>query len=118
MAKKYNLENNPLFSQSIQPADPDPKEAEPEAGPRKRGRPMKADIVHGVSTQEGLTAEYTRATFIIRVDLLNRLKDYVYTERISMKDAMNKILEDALNEEEQRINSEGGQILSRDGGKE
>ena len=118
MAKKYNLENNPLFSQSIQPvADPEPQEAEQEAGPRKRGRPMKADIVRGVSIQEGLTADYTRATFIIRVDLLNRLKDYVYTERISMKDALNRILEDALNEEEKRINSEGRQILSRDGGK-
>lgn len=96
---KFELENNPLFEQ-IQEKP-------------KRGRPKKDDIVRGNSVQEGLTKEFTRATFIMQVDILEKLKNYAYTERIAIKDAVNNLLDNALNKEEQRLKKEGRQILER-----
>lgn len=105
----YKLENNPLFPQEK------PEETAP-AG-KKRGRPQKADIVRGNSVQEGLTEDYTRATFILRVDLVEKIKDYAYTERLTMKEAANKLLSEALEREEKRLAKEGTGILERKGGK-
>ena len=34
-----------------------------------------------------------RATFIIRKDLLTKIRDYAYTERIGISEAVNKALE-------------------------
>nr|DAL66553.1 MAG TPA: hypothetical protein [Caudoviricetes sp.] len=111
----YKLENNPLFNSQeekkpeIAPAQPTEK--------KKRGRPQKEDLVRGNSVQEGLTEEYTRATFIMRVDLVEKLKNYAYTERLSMKEAVNKIIAEALEREEKRLAKEGAEILERKGGK-
>ena len=102
----YKLENNPLFSEQ-------PEQTEK----RRRGRPQKDDLVRGNSVQEGLTEEYTRATFILRVDLVDKMKDYAYTERLTMKEAANKLLSEALEREEKRLTKEGTGILERKGGK-
>lgn len=103
MAYKLDLEKNPLFDNQ------QPKK-------KKRGRPKKDDIVRGNSVQEGLTEEYTRATFIIKVDLVEKLKDYAYTERLTLKEATNDLLNKALEKEEKRISEEGRSILKRKGG--
>lgn len=42
--------------------------------------------------KDGLTKEWTRATFIVRRDLLDKLKDYAYTERVTMKEALENAL--------------------------
>ena len=83
------LGNNPLFnnSEEITPVQQEK---------RPVGRPKSEHIVRGNSVQEGLTEEYTRATFIVRCDLLDKLKDYAYTERESLKDVVNNVLEDFL----------------------
>ena len=60
------------------------------------GRPLNEALVRGNSIQEGLTEEYTRATFIVKVDTLEQLKDYAYTERLKLKDLINQILEEYL----------------------
>lgn len=60
----------------------------------KRGRPQKKDLVRTNGVQAGLPEDWTRATFIVRCDQLEKLKDYAYTERITLKEA----LEMALNE--------------------
>ncbi len=104
----YNLENNPLFNAL---------EEQPTTGRRRRGRPKKDDIVRGNSVQEGLTEEYTRATFILKVELVEKIKDYAYTERLTMKEAANKLLSEALEREEKRLAKEGAEILDRKGGK-
>jgi len=44
------------------------------------------------STQKGLADGWTRATFIIKEENLEKLKDYAYWERLQIKDAVNKIL--------------------------
>ncbi len=112
---KFKLEDklNPLFT-----AQAEEKEQTAAAEPKKkRGRPQKEDIVRGNSVQEGLTEEYTRATFIMRVDLVEKLKNYAYTERLSMKDAVNKLIGEALAKEEKRLAKQGAELLDRKGGK-
>jgi len=90
------LGNNPLFNEpegnkEVAPVQPEKKTI---------GRPKKDGLVRGNSVQEGLTEEYTRATFIVRCDLLEKLKDYAYTERESLKDVVNDMLEDFLSDKD------------------
>ena len=59
-------------------------------------RPRKQEIVRDNSVQAGLPSDWTRATFIVRVDQLDKLKDYAYTERLSLKEAMEKALDQFL----------------------
>ena len=56
------------------------------------GRRRKYLVQHN-SVQAGLPEDWTRATFIVRVSLLEKLKDFAYTERISIKDALDSALE-------------------------
>lgn len=90
MAKKNILSNNPLFNTQEEPQEV--------AEPKKMGRPRNKDLVRDNSVQEGLTEDLTRATFILRVDTLNALKDYAYTERLTLKDALDGIITKALEE--------------------
>lgn len=62
---------------------------------RGRGKPRSNDLVRG-GKQDGLTEEWTRASFIMRVETLERLKDYAYTNRIRYKDALDAILTEFL----------------------
>lgn len=50
--------------------------------------------------RKGLTPDMARATFIVKVDLLEKLKDYAYTERISIKDAMSAALSEFLKDKD------------------
>jgi len=112
MAYKMN-ENNPLFRQPEQPV----KEAAVKAEKKQRGRPRNDDLVRGSSVQEGLTADYTRATYLMKVELVEKVKDYAYTERLDIKTAINKLVAMAIEAEEKRLKKEGTGILSRNGGK-
>ncbi len=104
---KFKLENSALFGGNELPEEAPVK--------RRPGRPMSQNLVRDNAVQEGLTPEYTRATFIMKVELLERLKDYAYSERIHLKDAVNELLETALADEERRIRSEGRDIIKRGG---
>ena len=86
---KFNLENSGLFNQAETPE-------ENVSVKKKIGRPLNERIVRDNPVQEGLTPEYTRATFIVEVELLEKLKDHAYTERLSLKDLINKILKEYL----------------------
>lgn len=96
----YKIENNPLFTQQ--------QEAEIKRLDTQRGRPKKDDLLRE-GAQAGLTAEYTRATFIMSVSILEELRDYAYTERLSMKDAIDKLLADGL----KAYKDNGGVLLKR-----
>lgn len=111
----YKLDNNPLFSNAA--ADRQ-QEAPEQPVKRGRGRPKKDDIVRGVSAQEGLTEAYARATFIMRVDLVEKLKDIAYTERLTVKDVINRIVAEGIEQEEKRLARQGEQLLNRKGGNE
>lgn len=62
----------------------------------KVGRPRKTDIVRDSSAQRGLPKEYTRQTFIVRTDLNEKLKDLAYTDRVTVKELMEDMLENYL----------------------
>ena len=58
-----------------------------------KGRPKNKKIVRDNSVQAGLTADWTRATFIVRVSHLQKLQDFAYTERVPIKEALDVALE-------------------------
>ena len=87
-----------------------------------KGRPKNKKIVRDNTVQAGLTADWTRATFIVRVSHLQKLKDFAYTERIPIKDALDVALErflqdydDLLPHDKERCGS--GEVLRIDGEK-
>jgi len=80
-------------------------EALPEVERTKVGRPRTIYREYEKSSQEGLREGYTRATFIVREDLLKKLKDYAYTEREKLKDVVNKMLAEFL---------EGKEVIERE----
>lgn len=48
------------------------------------------------SSQEGLREGWTRATFIVREDLLEKIKDLAYWERKQLREILNEVLENYL----------------------
>jgi len=85
MAKeKFNLENSGLFSQI----------EEPISIKKSAGRPLSDKIVRTNTAQEGLPETLTRATFIVDVETLETLKNYAYTERLSIKEVVDQALKE------------------------
>lgn len=64
------------------------------------GRPRTIDREYTKSSQEGLQENWTRATFIVREDLLEKLKDLAYTNRTTIKDEINQALAEYLKDKE------------------
>lgn len=60
------------------------------------GRPATIKREIDKSSQEGLPENWTRATFIVREDLLGKLKDYAYTDRRTLKEIINEMIADYL----------------------
>lgn len=116
----YKLENNPLFAQEKKEESTEEKKLftpEQEAAIKaaespNRGRPKKDTIIRK-GVQAGLTEDYTRATFILSVETLENVKNYAYTERLSMKDAVEKLLKQSID----AYKENGGTLLDRNGGK-
>lgn len=97
MAKKLNIPTNSRTAETIagfidQQID---RTEESEKKTPMNGR-RRTDLIRDNSVQAGLTADYTRATFILKVDTLKELKDYAYTERKPIKDALEEIISDFL----------------------
>lgn len=63
---------------------------------RKRPGPKKIDRDYEKSSQEGLRENWTRATFIVREDLLKTIKDYSINEKITLKDIMVEAMTDFI----------------------
>lgn len=84
------IKNNPLDWIGQQ-------EEEEKKGP---GRPRTIDRKYTKSSQEGLQENWTRATFIVREDLLEKLKDLAYTNRTTIKDEINQALAEYLKDKE------------------
>ena len=49
-------------------------------------------MLAGSSARNGLQPGWTRATVIVREDVLNTLRDYAYTERRTLKDVLDEAL--------------------------
>jgi len=61
--------------------------------PIKEGKQGESVREGKTSSQKGLPESWTRATFIVREDMLKRLKEYAYTDRRSIKGIVNEMLE-------------------------
>ena len=67
-----------------------------------RGRPVTQFKEITKSSQEGTKENETRATFIVKEDLLEKLKCLAYWERVLIKDVINTALEDAISKHEKK----------------
>lgn len=66
----------------------------------KKGRPAKHTTPKEKSSEAGLPDELTRATFIVKKELLEKLKGYAFYEGMSLKDTINECLEQYLDGKE------------------
>ena len=89
--------SNPILSPAAVGSLASTEEREPTGRRRKTGPARKADVVRnedgGNSAQEGLNPANTRFSCICKVDNVKRVKDYAYTNRITIKQAMDEIIE-------------------------
>ena len=85
--KKYNVADSAIFNTNTE---------EPVNVKLSAGRPRNEKLVRDNSTQQGLTPDYTRVTFILRVELAEKLKDLAYTERLTIKDLMETVISEYL----------------------
>jgi hypothetical protein len=63
---------------------------------KKKGRPKTSTRVITKSSQEGTKDGYTRATFIVREDYLEKIKAQAYWERKEIKRVVEEILANHL----------------------
>ena len=114
------LDSNPLFAGTQQGSAAKSKNTEkPQkkaAADKPKSEPVKTEkkkpaaaAVQTAKTTE--PAEYQRATFIVRRDLLDMLKDYAYTERREIKDVVNELLEKGLGEITAKYEKDGRSFL-------
>jgi len=68
----------------------------------KRGRPKTQTKVITKSSQEGTKENETRATFIVKEDLLEKLKAIAYWDRSLIKDIVGRALEDSVKKYEKK----------------
>lgn len=73
------------------------------------GRPRIHTDIKEKSSEDGLYKEYTRATFIVRKDLLQKLKGYAFLEDQPLKEVVNTMLAEWLaDKRDVREELEGG----------
>jgi hypothetical protein len=73
-----------------------------EVANKKVGRPKTSTKVISKSSQEGTKENETRATFIVREDLLEKLKAIAYWDRVMIKEVINTALEEAVSKYEKK----------------
>jgi len=100
------LQNNPLLNQEQQEHPSINQEFDVErererlgieapSGKPSSGKPRNPDLIRG-GVQDGLPPTETRASFIMKLDTLNGLKDVAYTDRLTIKEALDMIITDYL----------------------
>lgn len=123
--KRNPLDDNPLFAgneEAVQDTQPKPQNEEstekPAEKPVRRRKKKTAtdtsnDIKTPLSASERLSeaSAYTRATFIVREDLLRALKAYAYTERREIKEVVNELLARALAQVEKEYAARGESLI-------
>lgn len=62
----------------------------------KRGRPVTQTKEITKSSQEGTKENETRATFIIKEELLDKLKAIAYWDRVLIKDVVNTAIQETV----------------------
>lgn len=102
------LGNNPLFDAD---KNTESRETRTQESTKHVGRPRNENLVRDKSPQEGLPEEWTRATFIVRCDQLDKLKDFAYTKRVSLKKALEVALDEFLKDKSDLLSyKQGGEL--------
>jgi hypothetical protein len=68
----------------------------------KVGRPKTQFKEITKSSQEGTKENETRATFIVKEELLDKLKAMAYWDRVLIKEVINKALQEAVDKHEKK----------------
>ena len=110
------LDKNPLFA-GMQQGSAKPEKQQPAKQKKTAAKPepkkAKAKPVPETPAIDKNDPEnFQRATFIVRKDLLDLLKDYAYTERREIKDVINEILEKGLGDVLKAYQKDGREMLS------
>lgn len=69
---------------------------------KKAGRPKTSTRTIEKASQEGTRDGETRATFIVREDLLDKFKAIAYWDRALIKDIVNSAMEDYIQKHEKK----------------
>lgn len=80
------LEGNALFADQPQEQPKTPVK-------KKMGRPRRDDIVRESGAQEGLREDSVRYTVIFQKNTMQFLRDYAFTKRITIKEALRLMIE-------------------------
>jgi hypothetical protein len=78
------------------------KETKKESNTPKVGRPKTQFKEITKSSQEGTKENETRATFIVKEDLLDKLKAIAYWDRVLIKEVINSALKEAIDKHEKK----------------
>ncbi len=115
MAKKKALGDDPLFVNPTTPEETTPETESPQdenvdfsdivsaeklEEVKKTLSTMKHEVKKLEQRRRNREDDYQRMTFIIRKDLLDKLRDYCYTERLSQKEGLERALVSFLENKE------------------
>lgn len=92
MPKKSFREDPATLAYISNAAEPDQEETEEPKKPARGTKPLVRRTDGGSASQAGLPADYTRTTFIISVQNKQNIEDLAYTNRESIKDTLEGIL--------------------------
>jgi hypothetical protein len=101
---KTGLGSNPLEKKPLswldQGGESKPSKQSNSSKPSKPSGSGKRKLTN--TSQEGLPENWTRATFIVREDLLDKVKDLAYWDRRQVKEIVNESLEAYINKHEKK----------------
>lgn len=106
MNKKRALGDDPLFSSSGSTPTKENKSSDFSdivsdqrlEEVKKQISSMRKEVKKLERQKKNRDDEYQRMTFIVRKDLLEKLRNYCYTERLSQKDGLERALSEFLDE--------------------
>ena len=87
------------------PVPEEPKAADPEGEPEKRGRRIK---------KVALEEKYSRQTYWLRKEYIQKVQDYAFTEDLNLRQAINRLLSIAFEEIDKKYQEEGKELLHYD----
>ena len=80
----------------------------------KRGRPVTQTKEITKSSQEGTKENETRATFIVKEDLLEKLKAIAYWDRLMLKDVLNTALQEYVDKKKPKPRPEEARLKDQE----
>lgn len=67
-----------------------------------------------IQDKKKLTDNYKRQTYWLRNDLISFIEDYSYTERITIREAINRLLDIGSQEIRNQYDSQGKQLMHKE----